>query len=102
MLDELTEKFELASRAYAQTNGIEHDADWFLLKLQDEMGELTQAWNRISDRGRRKGRSDEEMSCDLADETSDVLGQVLQFAHRNLLDLPAAIKRKGLFWPNEA
>jgi hypothetical protein len=43
MLDELARKFELASRAYANTNGIERDAGWFLLKLQEEMGELTQA-----------------------------------------------------------
>jgi NTP pyrophosphatase (non-canonical NTP hydrolase) len=102
MLDELAGKFEQASRAYAEANGIERDDDWFLLKLQEEMGELTQAWNRIRGRGRRKGRSDEEMSRDLADETADVLGHILLFAHNNKLDLPAAIKRKWLFRPDEA
>jgi NTP pyrophosphatase (non-canonical NTP hydrolase) len=95
MLDELAGKFEQASRAYAEANGIERDDDWFLLKLQEEMGELTQAWNRISGRGRRKGRSDEEMSRDLADETADVLGHILLFAHNNKLDLPAASSENG-------
>ncbi|EPE99440.1 hypothetical protein [Rhizobium grahamii] len=97
MLNDLAEKFERSSRAYADANHIERDADWFLLKLQEEMGELTQAWNRVSGRGRRKGRSDDELARDLADETADVLGHILLFAHRNGLDLSAAIKRKWLF-----
>jgi NTP pyrophosphatase (non-canonical NTP hydrolase) len=99
MLNDLAEKFERASRNYADANGIERDADWFLLKLQEEIGELTQAWNRVSGRGRRKGRSDEELARDLADETADVLGHILLFAHRN--DLAAAVKRKWLFQPEE-
>ena len=53
MLNDLAEKFERSSRTYADANHIERDADWFLLKLQEEMGELTQAWNRVSGRGRR-------------------------------------------------
>jgi NTP pyrophosphatase (non-canonical NTP hydrolase) len=97
MLDDLARKFENASQAYAGENGIERDDDWFLLKLQEEMGELTQAWNRVSGRGRHKGRSDEEMARDLADETADVLGHILLFAHKNELDLAAAIRRKWLF-----
>ncbi|WP_411969678.1 pyrophosphatase [Rhizobium sp. 3T7] len=76
---------------------IRRDADWFLLKLQEEIGELTQAWNRVSGRGRRKGRSDEQLARDLADETADVLGHIVLFAHRNDLDLAAAVKRKWLF-----
>lgn len=99
MLNDLAEKFERASRTYADVNGIERDADWFLLKLQEEIGKLTQAWNRISGRGRRKGRSDEQLARDLADEAADVLGHILLFAHRNDLDLAAAIKRKWLFQP---
>ena len=101
MLNDLAEKFERSSRAYADANHIERDADWFLLKLQEEMGELTQAWNRVSGRGRRKGRSDDELARDLADEAADVLGHILLFAHRNRLDLSAAIQRKWLFQPEQ-
>ncbi len=97
MLLNLARKFEQASKTYADENGLERDDDWFLLKLQEEVGELTQAWNRVSGRGRRKGRSDEDMARDLADETADVLGHILLFAHRNDLDLAAAIKRKWRF-----
>ncbi len=77
MLNDLAEKFERASRHYADANGIERDADWFVLKLQEEVGELTLAWNRVSGRGRRKGRSGEQLARDLADEAADVLGHVL-------------------------
>jgi len=101
MLNDLAEKFERASRNYADANGIDRDADWFLLKLQEEIGELTQAWNRVSGRGRKKGRSDEALRRDLADEAADVLGHILLFAHRNNLDLSAAIRRKWLFQPEQ-
>ncbi len=96
---DLMQQFERASRLYADANGITRDADWFILKLQEEMGEVTQAWNRLSGRGRARGRSDEEMRLDLADETADLLGHVLLFAHQHDLDLEAAIERKWRFDP---
>lgn len=99
MLPDLADKFEHASRIYAEENGLERDPDWFLLKLQEEMGEVTQAWNRLTGRGRAKGRSADEMSRDLANETADLLGHVLLFARNNNLDLEAAIERKWLFRP---
>lgn len=102
MLKELARQFETASAGYAQGNGIRRDADWFMLKMQEEMGELTQAFNRMTGRGRSKGRSAEELSRDLADETADLLGQVLLFAHQNDIDLAAAIERKWYFKPQPA
>ena len=100
MLQRLADQFETSSSAYAATNDIARDADWFLLKLQEEMGELTQAWNRLTGRGRAKGRSPEEMERDLADETADILGHVLLFARRHEVDLAAAIERKWRFKPS--
>ena len=99
MLADLAEKFETASRIYIEKTGIIRDRDWFLLKLQEEMGELTQAWNRVSGRGRPKGRTPEQLQTDLGDETADMLGHILLFAHQNNIDLPAAIERKWLFRP---
>jgi NTP pyrophosphatase (non-canonical NTP hydrolase) len=99
MLKDLMEQFESASERYAADNGMERDDDWFVLKLQEEMGELVQIWNRVTGRGRRKGMSDADLATALADETADVLGHILLFAHRNGLDLPAAVERKWLFRP---
>jgi len=101
MLSGLIQQFEKASATYAAANGLERDGDWFVLKLQEEMGELTQIWNKATGRGRRKGMTDEELATALADETADVLGHVLLFAHRNGLDLAAAVERKWLFRPEE-
>ncbi len=99
MLSQLMQQFELASEKYARANDIERDPDWFLLKLQEEVGEVTQAWNRLSGRGRSKGKSREEMRQDLSDETADLLGHVLLLAHSSGLDLEASIKRKWRFEP---
>ncbi|CDN91631.1 MazG nucleotide pyrophosphohydrolase domain-containing protein [Agrobacterium tumefaciens] len=97
MLTVMMRQFEEASQKYAAENGIIRDPDWYMLKLQEEMGEVTQAWNRLTGRGRIKGRSKEEMKRDLADETADLLGHVLLLAHYNGLDIKGAIERKWRF-----
>lgn len=101
MLTNLMHQFEIASLKYAQDNDIERDDDWFILKLQEEVGEVTQVWNRLSGRGRRKGQTEEEMRQNLADETADLLGHVLLLAHHQGLDLESAIKRKWHFTPGK-
>lgn len=101
MLDVLRAQFEDASARYAATNGLDRDADWFVLKMHEEIGELTQIWNKLSGRGRRRGRSEDELRQALADETADLLGHVLLFAGRHDLDLAAAIERKWHFRAEE-
>jgi NTP pyrophosphatase (non-canonical NTP hydrolase) len=102
MLDVLQSQFEDSSARYAATNGFERDADWFVLKMHEEIGELTQIWNKLSGRGRRHGRSEEELKQALADETADLFGHVLLFANHHGLDLSSAIERKWQFRPDEA
>ncbi|MCJ8508259.1 pyrophosphatase [Rhizobium lemnae] len=101
MLDDLAARFERASAAYAEANGLHRDDDWFMLKLHEEVGELTQAYNRATGRGRAKGRTPEEIRLDLADEAADVLGHVYLLVHRHGLDLSAAIERKWRFKPQK-
>ena len=43
-LTELSDAVEAASAAYAARWGIRRDDTWFLFKLQEEVGELTQAY----------------------------------------------------------
>jgi NTP pyrophosphatase (non-canonical NTP hydrolase) len=100
MLETIQDQFEAASAGYAEANGIVRDSDWFVLKMHEEIGELTQVWNRLSGRGRRRGLSDNELKLALADETADLLGHVLLFARRNGLDLEDAIARKWRFRVN--
>jgi NTP pyrophosphatase (non-canonical NTP hydrolase) len=99
MLKPLMDMFEAASSAYAEKNGIERDADWHVFKLQEEIGELTQVWNRVTGRSPAKGRSAEDLKSALADETADLIGHVLLFARDQEIDLAAAIERKWQFRP---
>lgn len=100
-LKELAARFEQASRSYAELHGIEREPDWFLLKMQEELGELTQAWLRHTGRSRQKPSAD-PAPRDLADEAADLLGHVLLLAHRLDLDLGSAIQRKWRFDPTTA
>ena len=100
MLRRLADQFEISSSTHVAAHGIERDADWFLLKLQEEMGELTQAWNNATGRGRDRQVSPETLRQSIADETADLLGHVLLFAHHNDIDLAAAIERKWKFAPD--
>lgn len=99
MLKLLAAQFETASAGYADEHDIKRDRDWFVLKMHEEIGELTQVWNKLHGRARRKGRSEVELRQDLADEAADLFGHIVLFADQNGLDLHTAIKRKWKFYP---
>ena len=81
------------SDIYAGKYAIDRDDDWFLLKLQEELGELAQAHLRLSGRGR--GQASEQ---DRADEAADVLCMLLLYCRRFGIDPDAAVRRKWLSW----
>lgn len=85
------------SDIYAEAHGIDRDkagaGDWALLKLQEELGELTAEHLRMS--GRARGSADESA---LGDEAADVLGMLLIYCDRVGIDLDAAMRRKWLRW----
>jgi len=58
-LHAFTPQFEEASLRYVAAHGIERDEDRFVLKLQEELGELTQAWVEHTSHSRSCGRSAE-------------------------------------------
>lgn len=92
-LREVTESAAEISDIYAGKYGIVRDDDWFLLKLQEEVGELAQAHLRLSSRGR--GEATEH---DRADEAADVLCMLLLYCRRFGIDPDAAVRRKWLSW----
>ena len=81
------------SDIYAGKYAIDRDDDWFLLKLQEELGELAQAHLRLSSRGR--GAATEQ---DRADEAADVLCMLLLYCRRFGIDPEDAVRRKWLAW----
>lgn len=81
------------SDIYANAHGIDRDRDWALLKLQEELGELTAEHMRLS--GRARGTPDAQA---LGDEAADVLGMLLIYCAGAGIDLEAAMRRKWLKW----
>lgn len=97
-LNELTTKVESISKNYASKHGFERSSDWFLLKLQEELGELTQAHLKISGRGRKKELTDFEMKTALSDECADLMCHVLLYAAHHDIDLAKSVDSKWLSW----
>ena len=81
------------SDIYAREHSIDRDRDWALLKLQEELGELTKEHLNLS--GRTRGKPDAEA---LADEAADVLGMLLIYCERAGIDIEGAMQRKWLKW----
>ena len=92
-LAEVSDAAARISDIYAGNYGIQRDDDWFLLKLQEELGELAQAHLRLSSRGR--GEASEQ---DRADEAADALCMLLLYCRRFGIDPDAAVRRKWLSW----
>ena len=86
---------EAISRAYARLHGIERSDDWLVLKLGEEVGELTQAYLAASGRSRRAVEDGRDA---LRAEMADVLAHLLLLAERFDVDLPAALDDKWGRW----
>ena len=96
-LRSLTEAIEAVSARYAQRFGIRRDLDWCLLKLAEELGELTQAHLKRSGQARTSSDAS-ELTRRFEDEMADVLGQLLVLAKLSGTDLRAAVERKWMRW----
>ena len=81
------------SDIYAAEHGIDRSRDWALLKLQEELGELTAEHLRVS--GRARGSADAQAQ---ADEAADVLGMLLIYCRAADIDIETAMQRKWLHW----
>ncbi len=92
-LSDLTEDVVRISDIYAAEHGIDRSGDWAILKLQEELGELTAEHLRLS--GRARGEPSEQA---LGDEAADVLGMLLIYCDRAGIDLEQAMQRKWLHW----
>jgi NTP pyrophosphatase (non-canonical NTP hydrolase) len=97
-LEQLADEVEAISNIYARKHAIERTDAWFVLKLQEEVGELTQAFLMKTGQARDKGRSAAELDTDFRAEVADVLCQVLLLARHHGIDLESAVAEKWLVW----
>jgi NTP pyrophosphatase (non-canonical NTP hydrolase) len=98
-LRRLSDEVEAVSVGYASALGIERDATWFLLKLQEEVGELTQAFLMRTGQARAKGNSPQQLDEKFRAEMADVLSHVLLLARHHGVDLQGEVERKWLSGP---
>lgn len=93
---ELSDRVDKVSLRYAEYLGIVRDGDWLLLKLQEEVGELTQSYLQVTGRARDKGSTAVEIRQDFQQEFADVFCQLLLLARHFDVDIQQEIELKWL------
>lgn len=95
---EITSRVEAVSDTYARNFGIGRDAAWYLLKLQEEVGGLTQAYLMRQGQARNNGLSAQQLDEAFRGEIADVPCHVLLLAKHHDVDVLAAVAAKWLRW----
>ena len=89
------------SNNYARKFGIRRDNNWYILKLQEELGELIQSYLMMTGKARQKDKSKEQITEDFKKEVADVFCHVLLLAKRFNVDLEHEVKPKWLIYNTE-
>lgn len=97
-IKDLTKEVEEVSKIYSKRFNINRDGDWFILKLQEELGELIQSYLMMIRQGRSKGKSVEEIKENFHKEVADVFSHVLLLAKFYKIDLEREVEEKWLKW----
>lgn len=95
-INDLTVDLEKISISYAQEYNIERTPDWFILKLTEELGEMTQSYLNYQGQSRKKSKTKTTFRAEFADEIADVLCMALLVAKHHDIDVEQAIVRKWL------
>ncbi|GLY98096.1 MazG nucleotide pyrophosphohydrolase domain-containing protein [Actinoplanes sp. NBRC 103695] len=96
-LRRLSEDVAIISDRYAEVHAIDRTDAWYLLKLQEEVGELTQAFLRRNGQARTKGLDAEAIEAGFRAELADVLCQLLLMARHHGVDIEDEVRRKWLY-----
>ena len=97
-IKDLTKEVENISQIYSKKFNIDRDGDWFILKLQEELGELIQSYLMMIRQGRNKGKSEKEIKDNFRREVADVFSHVLLLAKFYKIDLEKEVEKKWLKW----
>ena len=93
-LQDLQDRVGAVSDIYAERFEINRDEVWHLAKLNEELGELVQAYLKSTGRGRAKDQAPEQLREDVENEVADLFAQVLLFAAWQEIDVARALERK--------
>jgi NTP pyrophosphatase (non-canonical NTP hydrolase) len=92
-VNQLAASLEILSKQYAQRYQIDRTGQWLMLKLMEEVGELTQVFLKQSGQT-RDIRTEGDAKCAFENELADVLGMTLLVAREFDLDIDAGLQRK--------
>ena len=93
---ELSDRIGQVGELYARVNNIARSADWYLLRLTEELGELTAEHLLIDGRARPNADGSGGTREALENEAADLFGQFVLYLRANNIDVEAAIERKWL------
>jgi len=99
-MKDLINKIKKVSDIYADEHSINRNDYWYILKIQEELGELTQSYLSNIWSGRDRWKTKEELKQKMSDEFADVFAQLLLFADKNWIDPEKAIEEKRLKYLN--
>jgi len=94
-IKDLTEKAERVIELYKKEYpDVKMDRDYFPFKISEEWGECLQTYLMLTDRGRQKGKSKEEIKDMFGKEIADVFGYLLIFAQKENIDIVKELESK--------
>ena len=92
---EVTKKAKKIMEMYQEEfPDVKVDKDYYPLKITEEWGECLQTYLMLTDRGRQKGKTKEEIKDMFSDEIADIFGFLLLFADSEGIDLEQALEKK--------
>ena len=100
-IDHTAKAVAAVSDSYAKKFGIKRDGNWYVLKLQEEMGELIQSYLMMVGRARQKNKTTEQITEDFHKEMADVFCHVLLLAKKFNVDLEKEVSEKWLVWTKQ-
>lgn len=93
---ELSERIGEVGELYARTHNITRTPEWYLLKLTEELGELTAEHLMMTGQARLPKDGSGGTREALENEAADLFGQFVLYLRANEIDIEAAIERKWL------
>lgn len=101
-LEEVTEKAKQVMEMYQKEfPDVRMDRDYLPFKITEEWGECLQTYLMLTDRGRQKGKSKEEIQEMFSNEFADVFAYLLLFAKAEGVDPIEAVKKKWFTYLKE-
>ena len=97
-INDTAARIDAISRRYAEIYGFDRTSDWLMLKLQEEAGELADAYLGLTGRQRQKGDAATDPRQRFALELADTVGILFALAAQEGVDIERAIDAKWLVW----